>query len=142
MGLLTIVPFLTVILTTPHNVPNPQSEPPKPDGPPFGKTNVVHSIHTQHSHELKPEIAANIQKGFFKVEQKWTCYRRNYFTVACSFSLKPSSGENRFYLLLDGRMRSINDFAVSISAKTAPVNNGETEARGLVQHTPKERQSD
>ena len=120
-----------------HNVPNPQVETAKTEGPPFGKTVVLHSVWTQLNQELKPEITASIQKGFFQVEQKWTCYRRNYFTVACSFLFKPSALDGRFYLSIDGRLRHIEHFGVSISAKTASANNQESEQRGLVQHTPK-----
>lgn len=121
----------------PHSMPNPQVEPPKPEGPPFGKTVVSHSVFTQVNQELKPEISASIQKGFFQVDHKWTCYRRNYFTVACSFTLKPSSADSRYYLSIDGRARTVESFAIGISAKTAAANNQESEGRGLVQHTPK-----
>ncbi len=121
----------------PHSISNPQTEPAKSDGPPFGQTVVSHSVFTQVNQELKPEIAASIQKGFFQVDHKWTCYRRNYFTVACSFSFRPSYVDSRFYLSIDGRARNIENFAVGISAKTAAASNQESEGRGLVQHTPK-----
>jgi meiosis-specific transcription factor NDT80 len=109
----------------------------KPEGPPFTKTVTKLSILDIHRHEVKPDISASIQKGFFQVDGKWTCYRRNYFTVACSFTLKPSASDNRYYLLIHDTPHAIDQFAVSISAKTAPANNQDSEPRGLVQHTPK-----
>jgi meiosis-specific transcription factor NDT80 len=120
-----------------HTVPIPHAEPAKPEGPPFEKTIILHEVYSQQNHELKPEISATIQKGFFQVDGKWTCYRRNYFTVACSFSFKPSNGDGRFYISSHKQLRLVEQFAVSISAKTAAVNNQESEQRKLVQHTPK-----
>lgn len=107
------------------------------EGPAFGDTNVLHHVLGVHSHHLLPEISASIQKGFFQVDRKWTCYRRNYFTVHCSFSLKGQFGEGPYYLEKPAQRELIHGFAVSISARTAAQNNGESEARGLVQHTPK-----
>lgn len=120
-----------------HHGPIPEALSTKPEGPPFAKTVVSHPIFDSTHHEIKPEISASIQKGFFQVDGKWTCYRRNYFTVACSFTFKPSYTDNRFYLSIHDAPLPIDHFAVSISAKTAPANNQESELRGLVQHTPK-----
>jgi meiosis-specific transcription factor NDT80 len=110
------------------------------DGPPFDDTKVVHPIITSLNQQLVPEIAASIQKGFFQVDGKWTCYRRNYFTVSCSFSFRTSSYEGQLYLQRHSSHQAepIKQFAVSISAKTAIMNsNQESEVRTLVQHTPK-----
>ena len=68
---------------------------------------------------------------------RWTCYRRNYFAVQCTFNFRNSMTEGPFYLNKNGSDELIQQFAVSISAKTAATTNGESEARGLVQHTPK-----
>jgi meiosis-specific transcription factor NDT80 len=112
----------------------------RPDGPSFDDTKVIHPIITSLNHQLVPEIAASIQKGFFQVDGKWTCYRRNYFTVSCSFSFRTSSYEGQLYLQRHSSHQAelIKQFAISISAKTAIMNsNQESEARALVQHTPK-----
>jgi meiosis-specific transcription factor NDT80 len=112
----------------------------RPDGPPFGNTQVIHPIITSLNHQLVPEIAASIQKGFFQADGKWTCYRRNYFTVSCSFSFRTSSYEGQLYLRRHSGHQAelIKQFAISISAKTAIMNsNQESEVRTLVQHTPK-----
>ncbi|KAK6383786.1 hypothetical protein LTS17_003078 [Exophiala oligosperma] len=107
------------------------------DGPPFKETNVIHPIVNVRNHQLIPEITASIQKGFFQVDQKWTCYRRNYFAVSCAFSFKNNGCDTPFYLHRNGQDDPIQGFAVSISAKTALGGNSESETRGLVQHTPK-----
>ncbi|KIV89654.1 hypothetical protein PV10_07039 [Exophiala mesophila] len=123
-----------------HNVgvPFPEVSPGnRIEGPAFGDTTVLHNILGGHSHHLLPEISASIQKGFFQVERKWTCYRRNYFTVHCSFALKGQFAEGPYYLEKLSQRELIHQFAVSISARTAAQSNGESEARGLVQHTPK-----
>jgi meiosis-specific transcription factor NDT80 len=112
----------------------------RPDGPPFDDTKVIHPIITSLNQQLVPEIAASIQKGFFQVDGKWTCYRRNYFTVSCSFCFRTSSYEGPLYLQRHSSHQPelIKQFAVSISAKTAIMNgNQESEVRALVQHTPK-----
>jgi len=109
------------------------------DGPPFEDTKVIYPVTTARNQQLAPKIDAKIQKGFFKVDHKWTCYRRNYFTVSCSFALKPATYEPQFYLQRHANQQheQINAFAMQISAKTAVVNNQESELRNLVQHTPK-----
>lgn len=109
------------------------------EGPPFEDTKVIYPVLTARNQQLTPKIEAKIQKGFFKVDQKWTCYRRNYFTVSCSFSLKPATYEPQFYLQRHANQQHepIMAFAMQISAKTAVVNNQESDMRNLVQHTPK-----
>ncbi|KIW32863.1 uncharacterized protein PV07_04377 [Cladophialophora immunda] len=107
------------------------------DGPPFHETTVLHPVLTLRNQRLLPEIMASIQKGFFQVDRKWTCYRRNYFAVQCSFGFRNGIVDGPFYLNRNGSEELIHQFAVSITAKTAMTSNGESEARGLVQHTPK-----
>ena len=107
------------------------------DGPTFEKTEVIHTITTADRRTVTPDIEAAIQKGFFKVEGKWTCYRRNYFAVACAFHVKRSAMDGRYFVERSGRIEPVSRFAISISAKTSSVNDQDTEPRGLVQHTPK-----
>lgn len=39
-----------------------------------------------------PEIHWEVNRGFFRDDDLvWTCYRRNYFAVTCSYSLLPST---------------------------------------------------
>ncbi|KAI6785310.1 Meiosis-specific transcription factor-like protein [Emericellopsis cladophorae] len=80
-------------------------------------------------------INGSIDK-FFIADDRWTCYRRNYFSCVCSFSLgpyfpgtpvevKPAGGQS-FFL--------VHQFGVSISAVVA---GNEQQVVELVQHTPK-----
>jgi meiosis-specific transcription factor NDT80 len=110
----------------------------RPHTPPFEDTKVIREVMNQRGQSTTPEIQASIPKGFFEVEGKWTCYRRNYFPVSCSFSTKQQDPESHYYLQRDGQQPAhIIQFAVSISAKTAVMNNQDSQSRGLVQHTPK-----
>lgn len=106
--------------------------------PPFEDTKVIREVMNQRGQQINPEIDASIPKGFFEVDGKWTCYRRNYFPVSCSFHMKPQVPDGLYYLQRDGQpLVHIKQWAVSISAKTAMMNNQDSQTRGLVQHTPK-----
>lgn len=109
------------------------------DGPPFDDLASVYSLVNSHHQSLNFDIIANIPKGFFQVEGKWTCYRRNYFSVSCGFTFKSHNVDGRVFLQRNqhGSLEQVSGYAVSISAKTAAPNNSESETRGLVQHTPK-----
>jgi meiosis-specific transcription factor NDT80 len=86
-------------------------------------------------HTIKVDIHGNIDKGFFQSEGEWTCYRRNYFSCICSFSLGPYY-PNAQIQYIQGRDHpaTVRGFAMSISAAVAD-NDGH--AIDLVQHTPK-----
>ena len=103
------------------------------DTPPFNDTLVLHPIITGNQ-TIRPEINAKILRGFFPVDEKWTCYRRNYFSVSCSFALKPWVPNGPLYLQLSNHTTEIRSFAMSISAV---VNGQDNETRELVQHSPK-----
>ncbi|RJE17681.1 hypothetical protein PHISCL_09982 [Aspergillus sclerotialis] len=104
------------------------------DAPPFHETNTLHQI-VSGNQTVKPEIWAKIHKGFFQADDKWTCYRRNYFSVSCSFTLNPFTPSPLFLKLSDHQgAERIRSFSMSISAI---VNGHYGEIRELVQHTPK-----
>ena len=102
--------------------------------PPFAKTRIIQPITDKKGMPVQVELAAKIDKGFFQTdpEQDWTCYRRNYFSVACSYSLKPYCNPTSDPLYL-GRER-IQSFAMCISAR---VDGEDGKIIDLVQHTPK-----
>ncbi|KAL2815387.1 hypothetical protein BJX63DRAFT_168096 [Aspergillus granulosus] len=106
--------------------------PPIPDAPPFHDTNSLVSV-VSGNQIVRPQIGAKIHKGFFQVDDKWTCYRRNYFSISCSFSFNPPV-HGSFFLKHEGRTEKINQFSMAISAI---VNAQHNEVRELVQHTPK-----
>ena len=111
--------------------------------PPFEPTRVLHSLIDIRRTPVIPTIQAKVDKGFFKADQDWTCYRRNYFSVACSYSLtpeiEPNSGE--LYLHRSNSIpynnlpsEQIEALGVCISAKA---DGDEGKPIELVQHTPK-----
>ncbi|KAJ5814297.1 p53-like transcription factor DNA-binding [Penicillium pulvis] len=116
---------------------SPRSQP-QFEAPPFNDTNILESIVADFGTSqtvVKPDIQAKIGRGFFASDGKWTCYRRNYFAVTCSFSLHPWTSSVPLYIRHnDGALTPIRGFQMSISAI---VNEQYTETRELVQHTPK-----
>lgn len=114
--------------------PSPRPSQTPVDAPPFLDTDVLQTVVTSNQ-TIKPEIQAKIHKGFFRVDDKWTCYRRNYFSVSCSFFLRPWLPNVPLYLQLPNHnTEQIRSFSMSISAI---VNAQDGEIRELVQHTPK-----
>ncbi|KAI9720228.1 MAG: hypothetical protein M1812_003046 [Candelaria pacifica] len=107
-------------------------------GPPLEDTTIIHQITTGDGQKVRPEITARIDKGFFLAEQNWTCYRRNYFSVACAYSVQPPLLTVPLYLdrgaSSSGMTENIRAFAMSISAV---VDGPGGKPVDLVQHTPK-----
>ncbi|CAZ82786.1 unnamed protein product [Tuber melanosporum] len=105
-------------------------------GPPLGETQLIHSLTSADGHLVRPEIHARVDKGFFLSERDWTCYRRNYFSVICSYSLQPTTYSLPLYLrrTAGGPTEHVLAFAMCISAVVdAPGG----KVVDLVQHTPK-----
>ena len=102
----------------------------------MGNTQILCSLYSADGVLVEPEIHGRVEKGFFLADRDWTCYRRNYFTVVCSYSLKPATHSLPFYLKRSNTAQPENvlAFAMCISAVVdAP--GGKTVE--LVQHTPK-----
>ncbi|KAL8966687.1 MAG: hypothetical protein Q9183_003257, partial [Haloplaca sp. 2 TL-2023] len=106
--------------------------------PPFAGTRTfVHKVVAANASQVTVEIDARIDKGFFKSDQDWTCYRRNYFSVACSYSLKPYNPKMEPFSIQKSpgqATNTIQSFAMCISAR---VDSEEGKSIELVQHTPK-----
>jgi meiosis-specific transcription factor NDT80 len=102
--------------------------------PPFHETRVLFPLYGARGQQSQPDIQAKIHKSFFLVDSKWTCYRRNYFSVTCSLSLRPFQPNNQLYLYRSSGPEYIQAFKLTISV----VVGGEGgEIRNLAQHTPK-----
>ena len=106
------------------------------NGPPMGSTHVLCSLYSADGVLVEPEIHGRVEKGFFLADRDWTCYRRNYFTVVCSYSLKPATHSLPFYLKRSPAAQAENvlAFAMCISAVVDAPGGKAVE---LVQHTPK-----
>ncbi|KAL9596602.1 MAG: hypothetical protein Q9219_005685 [cf. Caloplaca sp. 3 TL-2023] len=107
--------------------------------PPFQPTRTfAHSVVAANGSMLQVDIQTKIDKGFFKADQDWTCYRRNYFSVACYYTLKNYTPKleplSLHRLPRDPNPPTIQSFAICISAR---VDSEEGKLIDLVQHTPK-----
>ncbi|KAI5812056.1 hypothetical protein BZA77DRAFT_253808 [Pyronema omphalodes] len=105
-------------------------------GPPLQPTTLVHRLNSADGHNIRPEIHARVDKGFFLCDRDWTCYRRNYFSVICSYSLVPQTYSLPLYVVRSagGPPEHILSFAMCISAV---VDGPAGKTVELVQHTPK-----
>lgn len=103
--------------------------------PPLQATEVIHQLQSSDGQIIRPEIYGKIDKGFFMADNDWTCYRRNYFSLNCSYSLLPAIPSGNIHILLHGGASSqVYGFALSIAAV---VDGRDGKAIELVQHTPK-----
>jgi meiosis-specific transcription factor NDT80 len=83
---------------------------------------------------IKFEINGSIDKGFFLADNEWTCYRRNYFSCICSFSLTPDYHGQPMQFTAGNQTFPVHGFSMCISAMVA---DSDTHQIDLVQHTPK-----
>ncbi|CDS12330.1 hypothetical protein LRAMOSA04525 [Lichtheimia ramosa] len=59
------------------------------DGPSFGPTRYNRNIYAlDRSTIMGIDLHARIDRGFFRADNDWTCYRRNYFQLTGGFSLR------------------------------------------------------
>ncbi|EXA48052.1 hypothetical protein FOVG_04936 [Fusarium oxysporum f. sp. pisi HDV247] len=85
---------------------------------------------------VKVDISGIIDKGFFLSENEWTCYRRNYFSCVCSFSLSPHIPNVTIQYTASGSSQPVPIFGFAMSI-SAVVSDNEQHNIDLVQHTPK-----
>jgi meiosis-specific transcription factor NDT80 len=112
------------------------SDPRNLETPPFAPQEDFHEI-LCNGHAVKPTIEANIEKGFFySNDQCWTCYRRNYFSVQCSYALSPHLPSQTLFLNRSGSrgQEQIQAMAMTISAA---VDGATGKTIELIQHTAK-----
>jgi meiosis-specific transcription factor NDT80 len=104
--------------------------------PPLNATEIHQQLQTSDGQIIKPEIFGRIDKGFFLADNDWTCYRRNYFSLNCSYTLQPTIPNGSVYLMqANGNPGAqVHYFAMSIAAV---VDGRDGKNIELVQHTPK-----
>lgn len=106
-----------------------------PASPPLFPTEVAYNLQSADGQIIKPEIFGKIDKGFFMADGDWTCYRRNYFSLNCSYTLSPTVPTGPMYLVQhNGAGPAVQAFAMSIAAV---VDGRDGKSIELVQHTPK-----
>ncbi|TKA82934.1 hypothetical protein B0A55_01294 [Friedmanniomyces simplex] len=91
---------------------------------------------TCEGQQVTPEVHAKVEKGFFlsTVDNKWTCYRRNYFSVTCHFELHPNITNGRMYLMRKNASEQIQAMGMRLSSA---VDGSSGKSIELIQHTPK-----
>ncbi|TVY83072.1 Meiosis-specific transcription factor NDT80 [Lachnellula suecica] len=104
--------------------------------PPLSPTEMVYHLRTHDGQDLRPEIFGRIDKGFFMADNDWTCYRRNYFSLNCSYSIQPTlPSSGTVHIVQNGHNgMQVYGFAMSIAAV---VDGRDGKSIELVQHTPK-----
>ncbi|KAF4460179.1 Transcription factor vib-1 [Fusarium albosuccineum] len=112
------------------------SRPAQNNIPPLQGVQMLGSLQYADGTSVKADIHGVIDKGFFLSENEWTCYRRNYFSCICSFSLNPHMPGMAIQYIAPGSSQSVSvyGFAMCISAV---VSDNEQHNIELVQHTPK-----
>ncbi|RDH27556.1 hypothetical protein BDQ94DRAFT_175550 [Aspergillus welwitschiae] len=88
---------------------------PVADFPPFYDTMLLLPV-VSGTQFIKPEILAEIHNGLFQVDGNWTCYRRNYLSISCSFTLQPWSSAPLYVKLSDQWTERIIRFSMPICA--------------------------
>lgn len=107
------------------------------DTPPFdAMQNVGGNMLRFSGQAVEIDLHAKVEKGFFIApDNEWTCYRRNYFGVSCSFSLTPHHRVGNYEVeTRGGIVQHASGFAMGISAS---VDSEKGKVVELIQHTPK-----
>ncbi len=125
-------PFGNMTGMTCSSTPDNRSQ----ESPPFLEQETINEIFCD-GHTVQPQIEAKIEKGFFySSDNCWTCYRRNYFSVQCSYSLSPYPSSRPLYLAESGQKTHQPIQALGICLSAA-VDGPSGKSIELVQHTPK-----
>jgi meiosis-specific transcription factor NDT80 len=132
-------PDLPPILTqrTTMNFPYQQHPRNPSESPPFEDQQTFVQLKSEDGQPIKPNIICKIEKGFFMSNDNcWTCYRRNYFSVACRYTLSQHPYGRGVYLerSKSNRYEQVQAMAMCLSAV---VDGTAGKAVDLIQHTPK-----
>ena len=105
--------------------------------PLLGDTKLVSLLTSANGDSVRPTILAKIEKGgFFQLGENWTYYRRNYFSIACSFTLEPETSSPLYlYREMGEDSQRVLSFAMLISAGHGTAED-KLEPVELIQHGP------
>ncbi|KAL7922299.1 p53-like transcription factor [Trichoderma austrokoningii] len=104
--------------------------------PPLMSVQTSGSLQYENGTPIKIEITGTVDKGFFLAEGEWTCYRRNYMTCACSYSLQPHFANTGIHFISPGTTQPFQVYGLYMSI-SAVVADSDQQIIELVQHTPK-----
>lgn len=109
-------------------------------GPSFSQTKQELELwNIDQSNGYQVQIHAKMDRGFFRADQDWTCYRRNYFQVSATFDVHGTNymlqGPEVPCLLRaeNQEIHQVDFFSIGVSAHVS----GSDKKIELVQHTPK-----
>lgn len=104
--------------------------------PPVSETHMLSILEYKEDQTVLPILTINavVDKGFFLVDDEWTCYKRNYFSCTCSYFTSPSIDASALQLIdpVSGVRLGVHGLAIGISAV---VRGNESCAIELVQHS-------
>ncbi|KAF9639102.1 putative ndt80 like dna-binding family protein [Lasiodiplodia theobromae] len=107
------------------------------ESPPFLSQENFGEIVSGEGQAVTPHIKCKIEKGFFfSSDRTWTTYRRNYFSVNCSYTLDPYFPHGRLYLSRRNRNAPEQIQAIAMTLSAA-IDGAAGKSIELVQHTPK-----
>ncbi|KAL9047774.1 MAG: hypothetical protein Q9162_007954, partial [Coniocarpon cinnabarinum] len=105
---------------------------------PFPELKIIHELKSgePNGKKVTPHIEAQMDKNLMWVDGQWTCYRRNYITIAVHYTLDPNIEHQYLYIdPEDGRgSRLVQALGVRLAA-TMDEERGKH--IGLIQHTAK-----
>ncbi|KAF3072434.1 hypothetical protein CFAM422_005155 [Trichoderma lentiforme] len=104
--------------------------------PPLMSVQTSGSLQYENGTQIKIDITGTVDKGFFLAEGEWTCYRRNYMTCACSYSLHPHYPNTAVHFIPPGSTQAYQVFGLYMSISAVVADNDQQNIE-LVQHTPK-----
>ncbi|KAJ1550465.1 hypothetical protein HK096_006792, partial [Nowakowskiella sp. JEL0078] len=123
---------------TPSPAPSRRSRGIQESGPYFRDTEQIQRIYSiDRARKLVVLLMfPKIDRGFFLADNDWTCYRRNYFQVSCSFTALDATGQRLdlpCFVQTEAGWWTVTQFMINVTAKTS-TNTRDIE---LVQHTAK-----
>nr|POE82454.1 meiosis-specific transcription factor ndt80 [Quercus suber] len=103
---------------------------------PWPKLEMLNETLTCEGHPVNVNIHAKVEKGFFQaiMDQKWTCYRRNYFCVQCSYEISPNIDNGTMWIKIKGQDVQVQALGLKLAAV---VDDSGGKNIPLVQHTAK-----
>jgi meiosis-specific transcription factor NDT80 len=108
------------------------------ESPPFEPQEQFVDLKQDDGSAVLASIHCKIEKGFFISQDScWTCYRRNYFSVQCSYSLFPLASGRNIYLERSSKSTKYEQVQAMAICLSAVVDGTAGKTVELVQHTPK-----
>ncbi|CEP08848.1 hypothetical protein [Parasitella parasitica] len=109
-------------------------------GPTFSQTKQTLDLwNIDQSNGYQVQLHAKMDRGFFRADQDWTCYRRNYFQLSATFDVHGTNyamhGPEVPCLIRteNQEIHQVDFFSIGVSARVS----GSDKKIELVQHTPK-----